>query len=368
MHAHSNRAALSANHFQYVPINSLRPYDRNARKHSKKQIRQIARSIEEFGFTNPILVDKGGMVVAGHGRLEAAKLLGMTEVPTLRLEHLTPEQVRAYVIADNRLAEKSDWDPEILRIEMTELNELEIDLQLTGFDTAEIDGFLSPFLDDEEPDVEPDLKAPPVSRLGDLWELGPHRLLCADSTAAESYEKLLGPDRAQMVFTDPPYNVPIANNVTSKDKHGEFLMASGEMSKQEFTAFLAKIFRHLSTYAIDGSIHFVCMDWRHMGEMVSAAEGSYRELKNLCVWNKANAGMGSLYRSKHELIFVFKAGKAQHINNVELGKNGRYRSNVWNYAGATSMSKGRAKKLEMHPTVDDRSELTRRDHSILTHP
>lgn len=337
--------------YQSLPVASLHPYERNARKHSKKQIRQIARSIETFGFANPLLIDRHGMVVAGHGRLEAAKLLGLAEVPTLRLDHLSPEQVRAYVIADNRLAEKSGWDQELLSLELGELVDLDLDIQLTGFDTAEVDALLSPMLDDEEMAVEPDPAQPVVSRVGDLWELGPHRLLCGDSTTPASYAQLLGGERAQLVFTDPPYNVPIANNVTTGDRHGEFVMASGEMSRAEFTAFLGTVFEQLVAHSTDGSIHFVCIDWRHLAELLGAAEGRYAELKNLCVWNKANAGMGSLYRSKHELVFVFKRGSAPHINNVELGKHGRYRSNVWNYAGATSPHKSRAQRLAMHPTV-----------------
>lgn len=345
------RGLRTATDFQMYSLEKIEPRSRNARKHSKKQIRQIARSIEAFGFNNPILLDGDGVIVCGHGRFEAAKFLGLKEVPIVRLDHLTLDQARAYVIADNRLAEKSGWDNELLALELGELAELDLDLQLTGFDTAEIDVLLSPMLDDEEQPAEPDLKNPPVSRLGDLWELGPHRLLCGDSTAAESYQKLLGDERAQMVFTDPPYNVRIEGNVTSGDRHGEFVMASGEMTKDEFAAFLSTIFGHLAHFSVDGSIHFVCMDWRHMAEMHAAAAGRYAEFKNLCVWNKANAGMGSLYRSKHELVFVFKAGTAPHINNVLLGKHGRYRSNVWNYAGATSMSKGRAARLEMHPTV-----------------
>lgn len=336
--------------YESRPIASLRPYERNARKHSKKQIRQIARSIEAFGFANPLLIDRDGMVVAGHGRLEAAKLLGLAEVPTLRLDHLSPEQVRAYVIADNRLAEQSGWDQELLSLELGELVALDLDIQLTGFDTAEVDAMLSPMLDDEEVAIEPDPAQPVVSRVGDLWQLGPHRLLCGDSTVPASYAQLLGDERAQLVFTDPPYNVPIAGNVSTGDRHGEFVMASGEMSRAEFTAFLASVFANLVAHCTDGSIHFVCMDWRHLGELLGAAEGRY-ELKNLCVWNKANAGMGSLYRSKHELVFVFKAGTGAHINNVELGKHGRHRSNVWNYAGATSPHKSRSQRLAMHPTV-----------------
>lgn len=343
-------SSVAAIYVQVVPIDSLRTRERNARKHSKKQTRQIAASITEFGFTNAILIDKDGVVIAGHGRLEAAKLLGLKGVPVRRLDHLTPDQVRAYVIADNRLAENSGWDQEMLRLELGELAELDFDVRLTGFDTAEVDALLTPMLDDEDEPIEPDLVKLPVTRVGDLWQLGPHRLLCGDSTHAASYATLLDDERAEMVFTDPPYNVPIQGNVSSKKLHGEFAQASGEMSTEQFTAFLRSIFERLAAHSVDGSIHFVCMDWRHMGEMLAASKDFFA-LKNLCVWNKANAGMGSLYRSKHELIFVFKAGDAPHVNNVELGKHGRYRSNVWQYAGMTSPHKGRAQRLEMHPTV-----------------
>ncbi|EWS54897.1 DNA methyltransferase [Methylibium sp. T29] len=347
------RAPAVAATFQMMPVASLRPYERNARKHSKKQIRLIARSIEEFGFTNPLLIDRDGMVVAGHGRLEAAKVLGLTEVPTVRLDHFTPEQIRAYVIADNRLAEQSGWDTQLLTMELGELAKLggNFDIRLTGFDTPAIDALLCPMQADDDEPLEPDVKAPPVSRVGDLWQLGRHRLLCGDATDPRAYGRLLGDQPAQMVFTDPPYNVPIAGNVTSGDRHGEFVMASGEMSPQEFTSFLNAVFMLLVANSVDGSIHFLCIDWRHLRELMDAATVSYTELKNLCVWNKANAGMGSLYRSKHELIFVYKAGRGAHINNIELGRHGRNRSNVWPYAGVTTPSKGRSQRLAMHPTV-----------------
>lgn len=244
--------------FRSVATTSLQPHPRNARKHSKKQIRQIARSIETFGFTNPLLIDRDNVVIAGHGRLEAAKLIGLTEVPILRLEHLNPAQIRAYVIADNRLAEKSGWDEDLLALKLGEL--LDLDIRLTGFDTPEVDALLHPMLDDDEDLIEPDTARPPVSRLGDLWLLGPHRLLCADSTLAASYAQVLNGELAQMVFTDPPYNVPIEGNVTRSQRHGEFVMASGEMSTGEFTAFLQSIFGQLAAYSATGSIHFVCMD------------------------------------------------------------------------------------------------------------
>lgn len=343
-----------ATEIELVPTEILQPYARNPRKHSRKQIRQIAHSIEEFGFTNPLLVDADNGVIAGHGRLEAAKLLGRPTVPILRIEHLTEAQKRAYVIADNRLAENSAWDPAILTLEFGELLDTEFDVQLTGFDTAEIDKLVNPYQGDDDeqvPEIQP--KATQVSVLGDVWELGEHRLYCGDSTLVESYQAALNGAFAQMVFTDPPYNVKIDGHVSGNGKvtHGEFAMASGEMTPEQFTTFLTTICRHLVNHAIDGSLHFICMDWRHASELLQAALSTFTEFKNLCVWNKDNAGMGSLYRSKHELVFVFKKGKASHTNNIQLGKHGRDRTNVWNYAGANSMRKGRQEKLAMHPTV-----------------
>ncbi|MBL8882405.1 MAG: ParB N-terminal domain-containing protein [Hyphomicrobium sp.] len=340
-----------------LAVGSLRPYDRNARTHSPKQISQIAASIKAFGFNNPVLIDKDGGIIAGHGRVEAAKALGQKTVPCVRLEHLDDAQKRAYILADNKLAEKAGWDPEILKIELQHLTSLDLDFDVTvtGFEMAEIDVLLSdapPESDpaDEVPAVDP---SPAVTRLGDIWQIGPHRLICGDSTKAETYARLLDGERAQMVFTDPPYNVKIDGHVSGLGsvKHREFAMASGEMTTSEFTSFLADVFGNLSGHSIDGAIHFVCMDWRHMNEVLTAATPVYSELKNLCVWAKTNGGMGSLYRSQHELVFVYKAGTAPHVNNVELGKHGRYRTNVWSYAGANTFSKTREADLEMHPTV-----------------
>ena len=193
---------------------------------------------------------------------------------------------------------------------------------------------------------------PAVTRPGDIWRIGSHRLICGNSTRSETYQALLGEQRAQLVFTDPPYNVPISGHVGGLGavQHREFAMASGEMSPAEFTAFLQTVFGHLAAYSVDGSIHFQCMDWRHLQEMLAAGTAAYSDLKNLCVWAKNNGGMGSLYRSQHELVFVFKSGTAPHINNVELGKHGRYRTNVWSYAGVNSFG-GDRDDLSLHPTV-----------------
>jgi DNA modification methylase len=343
-----------------VAVSSLRPYARNPRTHTKKQIRQIADSIRTFGWTNPILVDAEGGVIAGHGRLEAAKLLGIEHVPTIRLEDMSEAQKRAYVIADNRLAEIAGWDDDLLAVELQALCEIDLDfdIEITGFEMADIDTLIAGLNganEGDEVDRLPDIDetAPPITRLGDLWLLGRHRLLCADATKAESYARLLAGEQAQMVFTDPPYNVPIDGHVCGLGsvKHTEFAMASGEMSETEFTGFLETVLGQLAAHSVNGAIHFVCMDWRHLYELLTAGRAVYSEIKNLCVWNKTNGGMGSLYRSKHELVVVFKAGKGPHINNVELGVHGRYRTNVWDYAGINTFGKDRDAELAMHPTV-----------------
>ncbi len=328
------------------------------RTHSKKQLRQIADSIKTFGWTNPILIDAEGGVIAGHGRLEAAKLLGIEHVPTIRIEDMTEAQKRAYVIADNKLAENAGWDTEILAIELQALTEIDLgfDIETIGFGMGEIDILIGGINDaDDEADRLPriDPSMPPVSRPGDLWLLGRHRLLCADATRAESFTRLMNGEVAQMVFTDPPYNVPIDGHVSGLGaiKHTEFAMAAGEMSETEFTLFLETVLGHMAAHCIDGAIHFVCMDWRHLYELQTAGRSVYGDLKNLCVWNKTNGGMGSLYRSKHELVAVYKAGHAPHINNIELGAHGRYRTNVWDYAGVNSFGAERDAALAMHPTV-----------------
>jgi len=344
-----------------MSVTALTPYARNARTHSKKQIKQIAASITAFGFTNPVLIDGAGRIIAGHGRVEAAKLLGRTSVPTIRLEHLSPEQVRAYIIADNRLAELAGWDDAILATELQVLSTLDLDfnLELTGFETAEIDLLIEGLEIGEapaepEPAFEgPDRSRPAVSVPGDLWRLGGHLLFCGDALNVASYAALMGDEKARMVFTDPPYNVPIAGHVSGlgKIKHDDFAMACGEMSESQFTGFLRTAFGHMADFSIDGSLHYHCMDWRHAYEILGAGRTVYREFKNLCVWNKNNGGMGSFYRSKHELVFMFKKGTAPHINNVELGRFGRSRTNVWDYPGANSLTGKYGRDLALHPTV-----------------
>ena len=345
------------------PVRGLRPYPRNARRHSKKQIKQIAASIERFGFTNPVLVSDAGEIIAGHGRVEAAKLLGMKTVPTVALSHLSEAERRAYVLADNKLALNAGWDQEVLALELQGLIDLDFDVEITGFSLAEIDLVLDEASEsacegESEGESAPEDRIPhmsedPVSRRGDLWQLGRHKLLCGDARKTEDYKTLLGDERVDLLFTDPPYNVPIDGHVCGlgRIRHSDFAMGVGEMSDEAFTAFLMETLGQMAKVCRDGAIAYVCMDWRHMGELLAAGKAVFTELKNLCVWNKTNGGMGTFYRSKHELVFVFKAGTAPHTNTFGLGDTGRYRTNVWNYPGISSLSKSRAEELAMHPTV-----------------
>jgi DNA modification methylase len=339
------------------PVATLKNFERNARTHSDKQIHQIAAAIKEFGFTNPILIDEDNTVLAGHGRLAAARSLGIQQVPTVSIAHLSQAQKRAYVIADNRLAEKAKWDRDILAIEFEGLAALDLkfDLEITGFETAEID-LLIEDPSDEDPsalDNIPARQEAAITKSGDLWTLGQHKILCGDARDPVTLAQLMAGETARVVFADPPYNVPIDGYVCGLGsiKHREFAMASGEMTDDEFRSFLGRVFDNAKSVSVDGAIHFICMDWRHAEHVLSIGRGIYSELKNICIWNKDNGGMGSFYRSKHEFVFVYKVGAAPHINNIELGRYGRYRTNVWDYRGVNSGGASRAKQLEMHPTV-----------------
>jgi DNA modification methylase len=344
----------------YRSIDELKPAPSNPRRHGRRQIRQIARSIETFGFNVPILVDSNLEVIAGHGRLLACRELGWREVPTICLEHLTDAQARAYRIADNRLTEISNWDEQLLGQELKLLSELNLDfsLETTGFEIGQIDLLIE---NSAEPKNDPDDQVPPlasgpsVCQPGDLWLLGKHRILCGSALDAEAYRRLMDAHKAAMVITDPPYNVPIDGHASGLGQvhHRDFAMASGEMDEREFTEFLSKSCELLARNSLQGSLHFLFMDWRHLGALLAAGNRAYTELKNLCVWVKHNAGMGSLYRSQHELVFVFKHGRGRHRNNIQLGQYGRHRSNVWEFPGANSFGRGgeEGNLLALHPTV-----------------
>lgn len=274
---------------ELLPLTSLRPYGRNARTHSKKQIQQIANSIARFGFTNPVLIGDDGEILAGHGRVEAAKLLKIMRVPALRLSHLNEAERRAYILADNKLAQNAGWDRELLAIELQGLIDLDFNLELTGFSLAEAEIILDeardsaveasdPLAEDQIPAYEEEGQA--VSRTGDLWSLGRHRLICGDARDANAYERLLGRERANLIFSDPPYNVPVDGHVSGSGRirHREFAMGAGEMDKSSFMRFLIEAFTPAAACGQDGAIAFICMDWRHMGELLAAGEQVFSEL------------------------------------------------------------------------------------------
>lgn len=338
---------------RYVAPGTLAAVGRRARSHTKKQIKQIAESIKTFGFTVPILVDEAEKVIAGNARVEAAIQLGIEKVPVVALSHLSPEQKRAFVIAENKLGTLSGWDKDILRLEFEELGALDLDfsLEVTGFLEPEIEAIVFDRPDCDPGDVIPQIEEVPTSRLGDLWLLGEHRLLCADSTKAENLDVLLDGRNARAVFTDAPYNVRIAGHVTGAGKHGEFAMASGEMTDEQFTSFLASSLIQIERALVPGGVSYFCMDWRHAGHVLEAVKETTLQYMNLVVWDKTTGGMGSWYRSRHELIFVLVKPGDKHLNRVELGKHGRDRHNVWCYPGVNGFGSQKAKAREMHPTV-----------------
>lgn len=343
------------------PTGELRAYLNNSRKHSKAQLKKLKRSIELNGWTNPLIIDETGMILCGHGRFVAALELGLQEVPTIELSHMSEAQKRAYIIADNKLAEESSWTKSLLRSELRGLSDLGLELELTGFDTLEIDKLLA--FDDPPPPPDDDVDLgdeadTPIAEVGDVWEWkGTHawehfRLAVGDARDPQLYERLMAGERAEMIFTDPPYGCAISGNVSGlgKVKHANFIMGAGETSLPEFAAaILRPAFKLMAQHSKAGAIAFVCTDWRASPHLQDAALGVFAELKNLIVWSKTNASMGTFYRSAHELIFAYKASPGPHINNFGLG--GRHRTNVWTYPGANTFRSGRMQDLSDHSTV-----------------
>jgi DNA modification methylase len=345
---------------EMLPPSKLKPAKRNARTHNEKQIELLARSILHFGFIKPVVIDDRGRIIAGHGIWLAAKKLGLKKVPVIRVSHLTETQLRAYALADNQLATKSGWDRELLSLEFAdlqvELPEIGLDLTMLGFEPGEIDTVLADFADEESDPADeiPELESgPALSQPGDVFLMGRHRLLVGDARDPGAFERLMQGEVAEMGIHDPPYNVRIQGNVGGRGriKRREFACASGEMTQAEFIGFLKSTLGPCAHHSVDGAIHFVFIDWRHVGELLEAGAEVFDELKNICVWVKSNAGQGSFYRSQHELVLVFKHGHAPHLNNFGLGAGGRTRSNVWRYAGVNAFRAGRMDELRMHPTV-----------------
>lgn len=357
-HIAKTNAGLIEIEIQYRPVGDLALDPRNPRQHSQRQINQIADSIREFGFIMPVVVDHASQVVIGHARVLAAKKLDMPQVPVVEIRHLSKAQVKALRIADNKLALNAHWDERLLGESFLELKELDVDFDssVTGFSLPEIDLTLQMLQEGVIVEIDSEAEAVtgvPVCRLGDLWELGDHRVQCGDATSQEIFDALMKEELAHVVFVDPPYNVRVDGHASGKGmvRHREFAQASGELNRDEFILFLTKACGSLAKHSRDGAIHFVCMDWRHADELIAAGRTIYTELKNIAVWVKSNAGMGSLYRSQHELVFVYKSGTGRHTNNIELGKYGRHRTNVWQYDSASTQGRKGNNLLDLHPTV-----------------
>jgi DNA modification methylase len=349
---------LGNRQIELVSLNSLRAAKRNARTHSKRQIEQISNSMRRFGVINPIIVDSRNQIIAGHARAEACKLLDQKRVPVIRVTHLTELELRAYMLADNKLAEKSGWDRDLLAQEFEALQialpEIDLDLSITGFDPGEIDAIFSDYAERSDPSDEiPEIEESSVATTGDLFILGRNRIIVGDARDRDVYTRLMKSEIADMAFLDPPYNVKIQGHAGGRGRtqHREFAHASGEMTSSQFQEFLRDSLGATARFIKDGAIAYVCMDWRHAPELHQAGASVFDELKNICVWTKTNPGQGSFYRSQHEFVFVFKRGKQSHINTFELGQHGRTRSNVWSYAGVNSFRPGRMDELRMHPTV-----------------
>ncbi len=338
-------------------IGSLQINPRNARTHSKRQLGLIKRSIQEFGQIKPVIIDDQNMILAGHGFIEAAKLAGLTHVSALRFSHLTDTQKRAYLLADNRIADQAGWDREILSVELGELVELlptqGLDVSLTGFEHAEVDLLLAEMV--SAPTAEAPLLTLPalaVTVRDDLWLLGKHRLLCGDAQVSANFDRLMLGSSAAATFCDPPYNLKVSGiGGRGRIQHSEFAFGSGEMRPEQFRRFLSKTLANGMRASAEGAVHYVCMDWRHIDDLIAVGRKLYGAMLNLVVWNKSNAGQGSFYRSQHELIGVFRVGESPHKNNVELGRFGRNRSNVWTYPGVNTFGTDRLKTLASHPTV-----------------
>ena len=329
------------------------------RQHPKSQIRALAKSFEAFGQVLPILIDADNRIISGHAQWEVAQRLGMTEVMVMRIEYLAKPQIKALMVALNRLADLSKWDDQALGAILLDLHglDLDFDIEATGFAEIEIELRIEG-LDDSEEDAEGDAvigAGPAVTQLGDLWQLGNHRLFCGDALDEKSWAQLMGEDLANLVITDPPFNVPIDGHVSGlgQHKHREFAMAVGEMSTGEFTDFLHGAMTQAHMWSVPGSVHTWAMDWRHVVEIGSAGQAVYERFLNTAVWVKNQPGMGSFLRSQHELFFIFAKGGAPSRNNVQLGRFGRSRSNVWNYPSAASLARTaeEGNPLAMHPTV-----------------
>jgi len=353
---HTRRSIIRELKLKPVVLADLKQLGRETRQHPPRQIQKIVACLKSYGFVLPILVDPQNRVIEGWALVLAAQQLGLEKIPAVCISDLSEPQLRALRLSLNKIPEYASWNVQALKLELAEIIQLDphIAFEDTGFEMAEIDAMLDDGgLDQEDELPTIDEQAIPITQPGDQFIAGDHTIRCDDALRAESFAHLLGSELAGMAFTDPPYNVPIDGHVTrSKSaKRHDFPMATGELSSRQFQLFLETALGHMAHFSRDGAIHYVCMDWRHLQDLLPAGEAVFTELKNLCVWDKSNAGMGSLYRSQHEIISVYKNGTAPHINNIELGRFGRNRSNVWHYVSQSALSGTSKSKLSLHPTV-----------------
>jgi DNA modification methylase len=364
--------------WQTFRLDQIKPCPGHARRHGKRQLEKLKRLIRHFGQVVPIVVDPAGVIIDGHAVWTAMRELGSGEISAVVVANRTDPEIKALRLALNRIPADAAWDNDRLRIEVEDLVKLSFDLDLTGFDAVEIDQLLEidvPKLNvTEDGDQIPVPKTPAITTAGDIWVCGRHRIGCGDARDHGFVEKLTAGVRAAMCFVDPPYNIPVAGFVSGKGRvqHREFVQGVGELSTDQFTKFLADSLIVLQQSAADGALLYACMDWRHIFELLAAGRQCDLDLFNLCVWAKTNAGMGSLYRSQHELICVFKVGTSNNTNNVELGRHGRNRSNLWTYRGLNSFGADREQQLASHPTVkpvlmiaDAVRDVTRRGDAVL---
>lgn len=364
-----------------APLSALLENPHRVQVHSPRQLSKLSRAIEVTGQLAPTIIDERYMVLAGHARLAAAKALGHASMPVVQVFNLSQVQKRAFLLSDNRVGLDARLDRKTLAAQIPELTLLFEDAGLTlsdtGFEVAEIDTLVIDFEDGgPEPDdaIDPALAAGAiVLRQGDVFALGEHRLAVGDARDAGLLDQLMSGEKAEVAFLDPPYNVPVRSiGGRGRSRHPEFAFASGEMSRAEFVAFLEAALGNAARVSVPGAVHFVCIDWKHCRDLIEAGERVYGAYLNLVTWVKTNAGQGGLYRNQHELIGVFRVGEAPHRDNVQMGRFGRNRSNVWTYAGANTFRSGRMDDLNDHPTVkpiqlviDALKDVSRRDAVIL---
>lgn len=360
-HAPALRNDLSPHlRIERLPIECLKPAARRIRREEVGQLARITSSIRRFGLCAPILISADRKIVHGHLVWQAARQLGIEEVSCLIVDHLSQTEQRMLSIALNRLGETGTWDYEAVRVEFQELTMLGEDMVVTGFESAEIDMvLLGEELETPEEEAAgiPPLADVAVSRPGDLWLLGDHRLVQGDARDADCYDRLFcGDEPARFICTDVPYNVSV-KKISGNNRHREFAMASGEMDRLEFAAFNHDWMTASAKHLVDGGLLSTAIDWRNIDLVMGVGRDLGLEPINVIVWSKSNAGQGSLWRSAHELYPVFKKGKAPHVNNVALGKHGRWRSNVWSYPGGSSLGSDSRDGLKLHPTVKPRAML-----------